>query len=183
MFCLHPRNSRVLAADWIREKHYGKCHSAKTWSPRRLRNRDEMRDDKSVGADVRWPCDEGWFSGPGHRSFSRGVSQAWLNRGHVVHCAALWLVNQCRVLSRPCAKQNIISQGGMYQYTYTGLLVKVTWTLPRRVIGTVLLYANLGVYGGTTAETFGTNWGTWISKIKTLMAMIVVQNGHPLCRK
>ena len=35
-------------AAWItREKHYGKCHSAKTGSPRRLRNRDEIRDDKS----------------------------------------------------------------------------------------------------------------------------------------
>ena len=30
-----------------REKHYGKCHSAKTGSPRRLRNRAFMRDDTS----------------------------------------------------------------------------------------------------------------------------------------
>ena len=28
-----------------REKHYGKCHSAKTGSPRRLRNRAFKRDD------------------------------------------------------------------------------------------------------------------------------------------
>ena len=183
MFCLHPRNHVCSQLTESGKSIMGNVTLQK--HGRRADSEIEMRWEMTKALER--TCDgramRGGFLDQVAGLFSRGVSQAWLNRGHVVHCAALWLVNQCRVLSRPCAKQNIISQGGMYQYTYTGLLVKVTWTLPRRVIGTVLLYANLGVYGGTTAETFGTNWGTWISKIKTLMAMIVVQNGHPLCRK
>ena len=42
--------------------------------------------------------------------------------------------------------------------------------------------ATLGDKGVYITETSGTNRGTWRSKIKTLMAMIVVQNGYPLCR-